>query len=614
MPVDTPTLAPPLRDWRPGDGRVALPSRLGLRLPALLAGSPAVERLLRTARVAGIEATVESGDPWLTARLAEGSGLPAEGYELAIGPAGAGLAAGTADGLRHGLTSLTALLAAAAEGDRRLLSGRVRDWPDFPTRGLMLDVSRNKVPTPATLEALVDLLAELKLNQLQLYTEHTFAYAGHEEVWRDSGALTADDVRRLDDYCQQRGIELVPNQNSFGHFHRWLRHDRYRPLAECPQGVRHPWSRDPEPFSLCPTDPGTLDLLADLYSQLLPNFRSSLFNVGLDETFDLGRGRSRAACEERGRGAVYLDFLRRVHRLIAGHGRRMLFWADIAVETPEIVPELPADAIGLLWGYEASHPFAEQCELLSRAGLEFWICPGTSSWNSFTGRWTNARDNLAAAARAGARHGASGYLITDWGDNGHLQTLPTSLPGLVAGASFAWNAAAADRPDELPVARLLDRILPVACGSSLLALADVYRGTTVQLVNGTVPFRLLVPVDDPLTQRGLERLDVSEVEACRAELARVGRELGALAGSDPEGELVLAELAWGRSVLDLAYDLGLRRLAAAPEGRVEDMPRGDRHRLAASLAALIEERRGLWLARHRPQGLDDSLAYLDDAR
>jgi hypothetical protein len=62
----------------------------------------------------------------------------------------------------------------------------IEDWPDFLVRGFMLDISRDKVPTMQTLFQLVDLLAELKINQLQLYTEHTFAYRDHEIVWKDA--------------------------------------------------------------------------------------------------------------------------------------------------------------------------------------------------------------------------------------------------------------------------------------------------------------------------------------------------------------------------------------------------------------------------------------------
>jgi hypothetical protein len=37
---------------------------------------------------------------------------------------------------------------------------------------------------------------------------------------------------------------------------RWLRHDRYRPLAEVTDGADTPWGyRWKGPFSLCPTEP-----------------------------------------------------------------------------------------------------------------------------------------------------------------------------------------------------------------------------------------------------------------------------------------------------------------------------------------------------------------------
>ena len=110
----------------------------------------------------------------------------------------------------------------------------------FDRRGLMLDISRNRVPTMATLHRLIDALQALKYNELQLYTEHTFAYADHETVWQNASPLTASEILELDGYCADRGIELVPNQNSFGHMERWLKHADYKQLAECPDGFEHP--------------------------------------------------------------------------------------------------------------------------------------------------------------------------------------------------------------------------------------------------------------------------------------------------------------------------------------------------------------------------------------
>ncbi|MEE2775552.1 MAG: family 20 glycosylhydrolase [Acidobacteriota bacterium] len=610
------SLAPPPRELELTGGHGNPPDRPGFDLPEELIGSPAhqavAERLVRRGHAAP---RTGAEDAWLRVRRVTNIDLPPEGYELRHDADGVDIVAPQIAGLRHGLTTMSLLLGSTQSlrtGDRVPLPRlHVRDWPAIENRGLMLDISRNKVPTNETLERLVDQMAELKLNQLQLYTEHTFAYTGHERVWENASALMPEDVRHLGRYCADRGIELVPNQQSFGHFHRWLVHEPYRSLAECPDGVVHSWSRSPEPFSLCPTDPGSLELLEDLYGQLLPLFESRLFNVGLDETFDIGQGRSRSACERSSRGAVYLDFLRAVHERVSGSGHRMMFWGDIVVSNPAMARQLPTDAIALLWGYEADHPFAEQAALVAEAGMEFYVCPGTSSWNSFSGRWTNARENCARAALAAMEHGATGYLIADWGDNGHLQPLTITLPGLVAGAAFSWNPEAATTNSALPMEEALDSTLMAASqGRALLELGDAYRTTRVQLVNGTVAFRLLMSLEDPLTQRGLQRLTLAELEAARSGIDDLKSSIGPARLAGPGEELVRRELHWTCAILDLAYDLGALRVRQAPEGRSEDLPAGDRRRLATDLEALTDEREELWLARNRPGGWDDTRARL----
>src|SRR6185436_16742198 len=133
------------------------------------------------------------------------------------------------------------------------------------------------------------------------------------------------------------------------------------------------------------------------------------------------------------------------------------FWGDIIIEQPELIAELPKDAIALEWGYEADHPFLDHAQRFAESGLEFTVCPGTSSWNSLAGRADNALRNLALAAVAGHESGARGCLITDWGDFGHLQPLPVSYLGFLAGAGFAWNVEAAAAPLSQPWRELLAR-------------------------------------------------------------------------------------------------------------------------------------------------------------
>jgi hypothetical protein len=118
----------------------------------------------------------------------------------------------------------------------------------------------------------------------------------------------------------------------------------------------------------------------------------------------------------------------------------MMFWGDIILKYPELIRELPKDVIALNWGYEANHPFAKEAGQLAKARIPFYVCPGTSTWQTLIGRHDNALANLRTAARVGKKHGAIGFLNTDWGDGGHPQPLAVSWPLFAAGAGLAWNA------------------------------------------------------------------------------------------------------------------------------------------------------------------------------
>jgi hexosaminidase len=394
-----------------------------------------------------------------------------EGYTLTIAKSGIEILFREIGGLHAATATLRQLL---RQYGRRLPYLKIRDWPDFARRGVMLDISRGRVPKLETLLELVEHLADFKINELQLYTEHTFAYRKYKSVWQSWGALTGREIRQLDARCQQLGIDLVPNQNSFGHLRYFLEHPRLRKLAE----VSMPYEADSgeflrRPATLAPNHPGTLPFLRGLYAELLPNFSSRFFNVGCDETWDLGRGQSKKLCVAKGQGLVYLEFLKQIHREVSARGKRMMFWGDIILKYPKLIPELHTfgvppsggsgdslqtppkggtpNLIALNWGYEADHPFNREAALFAKAKIPFYVCPGTSTWQTLVGRHDNALANLRAAAKVGRKHGAIGYLITDWGDGGHPQPLAVSYLPYLAGASLGWCAETFDEAKLIPV-------------------------------------------------------------------------------------------------------------------------------------------------------------------
>lgn len=513
-------------------------------------------------------------------------GLPAQGYRLRLTPGGPEILAGDEAGVFYGQATLTQI---SRQCRAELPAGAIEDWPDFPVRGVMLDVSRDKVPTMATLLALIDELAEWKINHIELYLEHTFAYRNHRKVWENASPFTGAEIEQIDAYCRARFIELVPNQNSFGHFARWLKFPEYRHLAEAPDGFTYPWGvHSPEGTTLCPLEPKSIELVAELYAELLPHFSSKKFNVGCDEPWELGEGRSKAECERLGKGRVYLDFILKLHKLVQQHGRTMHFWGDIILHHPELVKEIPDDMVVLEWGYDADHKFDEHGALFAQSGKKFYVCPGTSAWNSIAGRTANCLGNLRNAAANGLRHGAIGFLNTDWGDNGYWQYLPVSYLGYAAGAALAW-CVAANRNDNF-IAALDTHVFRDAAGvMGRLAhdLGNAYQKAGKLHGNASEIFMLILN-DQPEPLSGLT--------ATRAFVAGVLAPLATAKMHRADAAVIRAEFANAGRLLRYACDRG----QAAPAAQ-----------LAGQLREILSAHRRLWLARNRAGGLPDSCRLLE---
>ena len=589
-----------------GEGRFTIP-RSGTIL--LLKCAPAA---ISTAQVVKCAAQRAAGATWRIAAASSAvereiivsleldPSLRAEQYHLRIMPAGVRMTGRDARALFYAAQTFKQLLRQFPDS---IPAMEINDWPDFPARGVMLDISRDKVPTMATLFALVDELAEWKINQLQLYTEHTFAYAAHPEVWATASPMTGEEILALDEYCRARFIELVPNQNSFGHMERWLRLPHYAPLAESIDGSELPWGgRWQGPAGLCPGDSRSIELIEELYDELLPHFTSRMLNVGCDETWDLGQGRSKAECEKLGKGRVYLNFLRKIHKLASDRGRTMQFWGDIILHQPELIRELPKDVIALQWGYFATHPFERDGKHFADAGIPFYVCPGTSTWQAFVQRTDNALENLRSAAEGGLKNGAIGYLNTDWGDMGHHQYLPASYLGLAAGAAYSWcyeTNRDASIIDMLNVHIFRDRA--GVMGRLIYELGNVYKLLGKPMHSATQLFRIVVPYPSEPIDR-TQSLTIEQLTNAEHEINSVMSSISDTRMDRPDADLIIDEIQNSAALMRLACRLG-RHYHAPSESSA--------HALSTDLRHLIREHRRLWLARNCEGGLRESSGLLE---
>ncbi|WP_432798123.1 glycoside hydrolase family 20 zincin-like fold domain-containing protein [Poriferisphaera sp. WC338] len=544
-----------------------------------------------------------------------------QGYTLVVDEKGIKATGHDAAGLFYAMMTLKQM-AKQCKGTHALPMVQVKDHPDFAVRGVMMDISRDKVPTMGTLRMLVDMFAELKLNQVQLYMEHTFAYEGHEVVWEKASPMTGVEIEQLDAICKERHIELVPNQNSFGHLERWLKHEPYNQVAEAPEGYWRTDFPDPwwvaHPVSLCPIDPGSIELLDDLYGKLLPHFSSGQFNVGMDETFDLGKGRSKDVCEDKGQGRVYLDYLLKVYELASKkYGKRVQFWADILLHYPELVNELPKDIVALNWGYEEEHPFDKECKLLEEAGVPFYVCPSTCTFLCIMGRWDNTMANLKNAAFYGKKHGAEGYLITDWGDNGHWQPLLMSYQGYVYGAGVSW-CESSNR--ELDVAKALDVLVyDDAAGVIGETIKKIGRlEVQTQATSKNILGWTLMRPECGYAGGGEVKMPWKKVGPMTKELLKDAHQTICEAIQDIEqtdiqiqvADQVKREFLLGAELLKLSAEMNLARVEE-DAAMFEDISAKKRAVFAKTLEDYIPRYKESWLARNREGGLADSVGRFE---
>lgn len=316
----------------------------------------------------------------------------------------------------------------------------IKDYPDMKNRGFYHDVTRGRIPTLSYLKEFADKLSYYKINQLQLYIEHSFLFEDFSEVWRDDTPLTPEEIMELDDYCSNLGIELVPSLSSFGHLYKLLNTKTYGHLCELPD-----WEEEGFSFlgrmqhhTLDISNDESFELVKKMIKDFMPLFRSKHFNICADETFDLGKGRSKKLADQIGVKKMYVGFVKKLCKFIVSEGSTPMFWGDIISGFPQAIQELPKETICLNWGY-APDQKEDGIKALYEVGATQYLCPGVAGWNQFINLIEDSYKNIKLMCEYGYKYEAVGILNTDWGDFGHINHPELSTIGMIYGAAFSWN-------------------------------------------------------------------------------------------------------------------------------------------------------------------------------
>ena len=370
--------------------------------------------------------TVAPGGVCLSVTVAKGEG---EGYELTVTPDAICVSAESEQAAFFALQTLRQLFT-----HDEIPCVKIKDRPDFKYRGFYHDVTRGKVPTTKTLKKMIDVMAYYKMNALQLYVEHVFEFKECAALNPKTSYLSAAELHELDAYCYENFIDFQPSLSTFGHMFELLdleENRHLRVLKDYENDVCR-WDDRMHHHTIDPSQEESLALVSSLIDQYEPHFSSKFFNICCDETFDLKNSFPHEVV-----GKLYIDFVKKIIAHVQGKGKTVMMWADILLQHPEYITELPEDTVFLNWSYRADPP-EENVAAFAKLGKGQIVCPGTTSWSRFCERVEREEANIITLADYGYKYGAVGMLNTNWGDWGNPASIDSSLYGLVLGAAKSW--------------------------------------------------------------------------------------------------------------------------------------------------------------------------------
>ena len=333
----------------------------------------------------------------------------------------------------YGLITLKQL-----QSEQIIETQEIKDKPDLKVRGLMLDISRAKVLNVSSIKKIIDLIAELKYNHLELYVEgFSYEYKNIKEALADKNYLTQEEYLEVEKYAIEKYIDFVPNQNGFGHMSDWLALDKFKELAECPDGFEI-WGSKRPPSTLDPTNPKSFELVKQMYEEMIPF--TKYFNMNFDEPYELGHGKSKEECLKTSTEDVYIEYLEILANVVRKYNKTPMIWGDVLVKHPDKISKLSKDIVFIDWGYNKAYDFVNHAKMLEELKVKYLLAPGTSTWSSITGRFIDMKETIENSTCSSKKYHGLGILLADWGDMGHLQYLPSSYLGFIYGAMLSWSS------------------------------------------------------------------------------------------------------------------------------------------------------------------------------
>ncbi len=296
----------------------------------------------------------------------------------------------------------------------------VRQKRHFASCGAMVDCSRGAVMKPEAVCRCIDQLACLGMNLLMLYTEDTYEVPEYPTLGYLRGRYTQDDLRALDAYAAQAGVELVPCIQTLGHMRQFLQWQDNAALRD-------------QMDILMIDDERTYAFIEAEIRAMRACMRTDRIHIGMDEAHGVGLGQYLLAHGQTDRFALLNRHLERVCAICERYGFRPIMWSDMFFrlgsktndyyDVESDIPQCVIDGIPPVdlcyWDYyhEDEAFYDHMLTQHARMGARTVFAGGVWTWSGFLPHVKKTEATMFPALRACAKHRVDTVLATMWGDD-----------------------------------------------------------------------------------------------------------------------------------------------------------------------------------------------------
>ncbi len=521
------------------------------------------------------------------------------------------IAALTDKGIYYGVHSFLQLIKPHA--DRLIIpETEIYDFPTYDIRCITDQTSRNQIPTLENLKKVIKLLSKFKMNYHFLYFEDGFNFKKYPDLGKARGGYTAEEIKDLQEYARRYFVELIPIFESFGHVDNILmtNYPKYAHLGEFPGAAA---------FDI--GNPEVKSFVGDLVKELCDAFDSEYFHLGLDETFDYGKFRTKELIKEKGKGAFMLEYYIFLIEAAKKYGKKKIIcYHDNLLKEKELLEQLPKDLIVFYWDYILKKMFIfpkkkyKKAKKLVDNGYQVILSPTLYDYTANFPDIKRTMRNVVTMANYGVEIGALGIATSVWGDFLNECLRENNYFGYLVTAEAAWA------PQHWDEERFKENFAYCLFGIESIDL--------VQALEYVNTYNLYHPTYPTKFYNHLWRHPFPHPKKIKPKLKKLDRVLE----NNEEALQLIAKVRLkakkNTSLLDyMAYSAKLGvyvckkyRIAQEIQKKLNDQERDERddiklveqiNYLKEYLKGLREDFEALWLRAAKPNGLDPILARFD---